>query len=121
MLVKWHLLIVLAVSISACGSGDKCRNSGDMNFAVKDFKKISAGRDFSFTILKGAEFSVKAKGCTTDLSDLHLTVSDSVLDVRFTKYRPQRFMVDFTITTPIGSEVDFFGTTRVRTTKEPGN
>ena len=103
----------------SCQRPGKCARQVEQAFKLDGFRGISASDNFLFYIYPAKQFSVKAKGCADDLADLAFSISDSLLDIRFKKYRSERYQIHFEVYTPVGSEIRFFKTPRVRITVGP--
>ena len=78
-------------------------------FEVTGFNKIMAGDDHEIIVIKGASFSVQAKGEASDLSDLRMQVNDGTLKIDYPYYENYRKRVHIIITMPELSGVEFSG------------
>ena len=68
-----------------------------------------AGDDHEIIIIKGAVFSVRAKGEASDLNDLRMQVNDGTLKIDYPYYENYRKRAHIIITMPELSGVEFSG------------
>lgn len=93
--------IALAFILVSCEKEKRdCPASTEKMFSHSNFTGISAGETFVLNISQGAAFSVKAKGCSSELGDLLLTEQNGKLTIRYNQYRSDRYRVEFDITLP---------------------
>lgn len=99
---KWILFTALSVLLFSCEKEkQECPSSTEKIFNLVDFSRITAGETFKVNIVKGANFSIKARGCANDLADLQMTIGNGeTLDIRYNKFKHNRYRIDFTITMP---------------------
>jgi hypothetical protein len=108
---NWIFVFTLAFIFASCHKeGREYSNPQERTISVTGFKKIYAGGSFTVDIVKGNDFSVKAKGRPADLDDLDLTVTTGdILNIEYDHYEPGRYRVDFTITLPLLTQVNLSG------------
>ncbi|MEP7376148.1 MAG: head GIN domain-containing protein [Chitinophagaceae bacterium] len=99
---NWILLSILSLLFASCDKEkQECPGSSEKTFATTGFTKVNAGDAHHLTINKGNEFSIKARGCASDLNDLELTIdANHILNIHYRSYKQNRYRVDFTITMP---------------------
>jgi Putative auto-transporter adhesin, head GIN domain len=99
---KWILFTAIAFAISSCEKEKReCPGAAEKTFDLAGFHLVKAGETFNLAITKGNGYSVKAKGCADDLADLELSVAPSgELDIKYKRYKQDRYRVDFTISVP---------------------
>jgi hypothetical protein len=99
-----NLLLGLALlfAFASCEKERReCPSSSEKTFDLTGFTRISAGETFTVTIKQGAVYSIMAKGCSQELSDLRLAVDQNgTLIIRYDQYKTDRYRVDFEITMP---------------------
>lgn len=89
----------------------------------EEFTKVLAGGNISFGITYDKSlprYTIKATGCSTDLSDMKLAVTNGVLNVRFVRHRPERHRIDVRIFSPQPVEVGYFKNPRMLKETMPG-
>jgi hypothetical protein len=108
---NWIIVSALALVFASCHKeGREYSNPQERTISVTGFKKIYAGNSFTVDIVKGNDFSVKAKGRPADLDDLNISVTTGdILNLEYNHYEPGRYRVDFTITLPILTQVNLSG------------
>lgn len=101
----------LALVVFSCSKEkQECPGSIEKDFALTGFTKVNLGDANTVTVTKGNDFSIKAKGCADDLSDLDLsTEPGQILDIQFRNYKKNRNRVDFIITMPLFVSVHLSG------------
>lgn len=97
-----------------------CKDPIERNIDVRGFHSATSPPYVVVHVTKGKEITLRAKGCPRDVADLDVKVLDSILDIRFKDYKPDRAVLEIFITTPIGARVDFFKARKVREIREPG-
>jgi hypothetical protein len=98
-----HLLVAFAFvfAFSSCKKETKeCPSANEKTFDISGFNRIAAGETFVVNVKQGAAFSIIAKGCSNELSDLVLSVQNGTLTIRYNRYKSDRYRVDFDITVP---------------------
>ncbi|MGZ8552520.1 MAG: GIN domain-containing protein [Chitinophagaceae bacterium] len=105
------LYAVLALVFFSCEKEKRdCPGSTEQSFSLTGFTKIYAGDANTVTITRGDAFSIKAKGCASDLADLDLSIdADHILAIEFKNYEKNRYRVDFIITVPTLISVNLSG------------
>ncbi|MEJ0106842.1 MAG: DUF2807 domain-containing protein [Bacteroidota bacterium] len=109
---NWILFSVAALLLASCNKDNReYPNPAEQTFNLTGFKRINTGESFNVTIIKGADFSIKAKGRSADLADLNLSVvaAGDVLEIKYNHYEPNRYRVDFTITLPVLNQLTLSG------------
>lgn len=111
---NWILLLCLAILVGSCDKENKeCPSSTEQTFALTGFSRVNAGDAHHVTITKGTEFSIKASGCSNDLNDLELTIdANQSLEIKYKRYRKNRYRVDFSITMPTLTSVNLSGASK---------
>lgn len=104
---KLLLFSTLFLLLTACEKENTdCPGASEKTFALTGFNRINAGETFKVSVVKGNDYSIKAKGCGSDLADLQLSVGiGQMLDIRYNQYKSNRYGVEFTITLPILASV----------------
>ncbi len=99
---KWILLSAIIMVIASCDKQKReCPEIAERAFALDGFSKIDAGEAFNLIVDKGDNFSVKAYGCSDDLSDLDIEVmTGGILSIKYRNYDRDRYRIDFRITLP---------------------
>jgi hypothetical protein len=93
--------LALLIAFASCEKEKReCPSSTEKTFSESGFTRISAGETFTVNVKQGTAFSIKAKGCSNELSDLVLSVDNGTLTIRYNHYRSDRYRVDFDITLP---------------------
>ena len=100
---KWILFSLITCVLVSCEKEKReCPGAVGKTFTQTDFTRIKAGNDFTFSIVKGSTYNITATGCQNDLDDLNVILSaGNTLEIDYENYRPGRYQVDFTITTPV--------------------
>jgi hypothetical protein len=108
---KIILGIALVLAFASCEKEKReCPSSTEKTFSETGFTRISAGETFALKITQGTAFSIKAKGCSNDLSDLALTIAPGgTLDIHYNRYQSDRYRVDLEITLPTLSSLILSG------------
>jgi len=79
----------------------ECPGATQRSYPLTGFNRVSAGETFHVQIEKGNDFEVVASGCSSDLDDLLLEVNNlGVLEIRYNRYRANRYRVDLRIKMP---------------------
>jgi len=117
-LKQYCLLPVMAILFAACEKEkNECPGSVERSITLANFSGITAGETFNIEIKKGNTCTIKVSGCTNDLDDLTLAVSqDNMLDISYNHYRSDRYRVDLVITLPALIAVNAGGAARVNVT-----
>ena len=107
------LCSIVAVAALSCNKDKECPSSTEQSFALENFSRIAAGENFQVTIRKGTTYSVKASGCSRDLSELELSIGNGqLLEAKYSRYRSSRYRVYLDITLPVLSSVQLSGASR---------
>ncbi|MCG2617371.1 DUF2807 domain-containing protein [Terrimonas sp. NA20] len=101
---RWILsAAIVALSLASCDKENReCPGSTEKTFTATAFSKVKAGDGFYVNIVKGNEFSVKAKGCENDLNDINVSViNGGIVEIKYRNQKNDRYRVDFTVTMPM--------------------
>ncbi|MET0462443.1 MAG: head GIN domain-containing protein [Chitinophagaceae bacterium] len=98
---------IAALFLASCNKEDReCPGSTEKTFTATAFNKVKASDGFYVNIVKGNEFSVKAKGCANDLEDINVSViNGNIVDIRYRNHKNDRYRVDFTVTMPLAYSI----------------
>lgn len=110
--MKKLLFILLAgLLLAACEKEKKdCPGAVERTFDLSGFTKITAAETFSLHVTKGADYSIKAKGCADDMADLALVVKPgNFLEIQYSGYKRGRYKMDFEITVPVLGSLNLAG------------
>ena len=115
---RLFLIAILAIGMFSCEKEIvNCPNTTEKTFDQTGFTKITAGEAFQVTVKQGATFNIKAKGCINDLNDLDVSIQNGgFLDVRYARYKNNRYRVDLEITMPTLSQITLGGTAKGKVT-----
>jgi hypothetical protein len=101
---RWILsTAIIALSLASCDKENReCPGSTEKTFTAATFSKVRATDGFYVNIVKGNDFSVKAKGCENDLNDISVTLENgNFVEIKYKRQKKDRYRVDFTITMPL--------------------
>ncbi|MBC7904840.1 MAG: hypothetical protein H7Y27_15550 [Gemmatimonadaceae bacterium] len=108
-------MLLCTLFSGCCREAGFCPEPDTREFALKGFNKILASDEFIFVITRCSDSTkkVRAKGCATDIADLKLELKDGVMEMRYKKYRSDRHLIEFEVSSPVEVEVSFFKTPRI--------
>ena len=106
-------LVVLLAFASCEKEKRECPSSTEKQFNETGFTRIAAGETFNVKVKQGAAFSILAKGCSQELSDLRVSVEQNgTLDIRYNQYKNDRYRVDLEITMPVINSINLSGASK---------
>lgn len=105
------LAAITAILFTACDKEKReCPAATEKTYTLNGFTKVKAGEAFKIAVVKGADFNIKASGCSNDLADLEVAViTGGFLDIKYKTFRNDRFRVDLTITLPTLTAIHLSG------------
>jgi len=109
---KLLMLLCIGFTMASCEKEKRdCPSAVEKTFNLIGFNKITAAENFSVHVVRGTAYSIKAKGCADDLSDLALTTGQTggFLEIKYNHYRNDRYKVDIEITMPALNSLNLAG------------
>jgi hypothetical protein len=94
-------LLAMSLAFISCNKEEACEGTLTKDFSVTDFTRIKAGGNLRAKIQKGNTFGISAAGCSRDINDLRMSVSNNKeLEIDFSRNLNKRSAVDINITMP---------------------
>jgi hypothetical protein len=116
---RWILSIAISsLVLTSCDKENReCPGSTEKTFTVASSSKVRAQDGFYVNIVKGDDFSVKAKGCENDLNDVSVSTGNGgFIEIKYKNHKKDRYRVDFTITAPLMYHVILDGAAKATVT-----